>query len=118
MLRSLRDRMVLSYGYPGCRLRLNPGLMATNPTGFAANRNVSQRPQIFHCRGDFFERVVRLGAADGEVTAILMFFECAQQFGKLRTAAAQGDFDAATGGDVARAVGGMDVHHVSTELGR
>ena len=66
-------------------------------------------------RGDFFQGVVRFGSADGEITAVLMFFERAEQFGKLRAAAAQRHFDAATGGDIAGAVGGMHVHHVRTE---
>lgn len=47
-----------------------------------------------------------------------MFFERAEQFRKLRTAAAQRDFNPATCSHIARAIGGMHMQHMRTQRRR
>lgn len=64
---------------------------------------------------DAGERIVGVVARDGDVAAVLVLFEDAEELREFGIALAEGDFDSATEREIACGVGSMDVEYVRSE---
>src|SRR5678816_4473023 len=71
--------------------------------------------QILHRICQLRRRVFTLPPLDGNVAAVMMLFEDAQELREFGQAAAELDFDAPAMGQVARAVGGVNMENVLAE---